>query len=124
MSVWGMVILVKQLRFVHLRMKFKVSDPKECVIHRVSLQSVFSKGYSLYRGNVVRFSATNCWIKNSKGNLCGMGSLQDKMYRLNCEPILQEQASVVLESASDVDLWLGRLSESALREIISHELVE
>ena len=75
---------------IHLNMQFKVSDPKKCVMYRVlyvpklacNLRAAASKG------NVVKFSATKCWIRNSKSNLCGMGPLQDKMYQLNCEPVL------------------------------------
>ena len=55
-----------------------------------------------------------------------MGSLQDKMYQLNCEPVLQEQASVASEKASTTDLWhqrLGHLCESLLKEMVSSELV-
>ena len=48
------------------------------------------------------------------------------MYQLNCEPVLQEQASVASEKASTTDLWhqrLGHLSESLLKEMVSSELV-
>jgi hypothetical protein len=73
----------------------------------------------------LRFSATKCWIRHSRGNVCGMGTLQNKMYQLNCEPVLQEHASVASENAN-VDLWhqrLGHPSESVLKEIVTHELV-
>ena len=53
-----------------------------------------------------------------------LGSLQ--VYQLNCEPVLQEQASVVSEKENSTDLWhlrLGHLSESLLKEMVSKELV-
>jgi hypothetical protein len=116
---------------VHMSMQFKVSDPKKCVMYRVLYVpklacSLFSVKAAASRGNVVLFSATKCWIRNSRGNLCGMGTLQNKMYQLNCEPVLQEHASVASENANDVDLWhqrLGHPSESVLKEIVTHELV-
>lgn len=77
-------------------------------------------------GNVVKFAATKCCIRNSKGNFCGIGSLKDKMYLLNCEPVLHEHVSVASENENNTDLWhqrLGHLSESLIKKMISNELV-
>lgn len=74
----------------------------------------------------MKFAAMRCWIRNSKCSLCGMGILQDKMYQLNCESVLQEQASAASEKENSTDLWhqrLGYLSESSLKEMVSRELV-
>ena len=67
---------------VHLNMQFKVSDPKRCVMYGVLYIpklacNLFSVRAAASKGNVVKFGSTKCWIRNSKGNLCSMGSLQD-----------------------------------------------
>ena len=94
---------------IHLNMQFKVSDPKRCVMYRVLhvpklACNLFSVGAAASKENV-KFAATKCWIRNSKGKLCGMGSLKDKMYLLNCEPILHEHVSVASEKENSTDLW-------------------
>lgn len=38
-----------------------------------------------------------------------MGSLIDKLYHLDCEPVAFEQASITSEQGNDVDLWHQRL---------------
>ena len=38
-------------------------------------------------------------------NVCGMGSLVDKLYQLDCEPVSSEYASVASEQECDLDLW-------------------
>ena len=63
---------------VRLRMKFKVSDPKECVMHRMIYVpklacNLCSVRAAASKGNVVPFSATKCWIKNSKGTFAAWG---------------------------------------------------
>ena len=116
---------------IHLNMQFKVSDPKRCVMYRVLYVpklacNLFSVRAAVSKGNVVKFAATKCWIRNSKRNLCGMGSLKDKMYLLNCEPILHEHVSVASEKENSTDLWhqrLGHLSESLIKEMVSNEPV-
>ena len=116
---------------IHLNMQFKVSDPKRSVMYCVPYVpklacNLFSVRAVASMGNVVKFAATKCWIRNSKGNLCGMGSLKDKMYLLNCEPVLHEHVSVASENENNTDLWhqrLGHLSGSLIKKIISNELV-
>ena len=91
---------------VHLNMQFKVSDPKRCVMYGVLYIpklacNLFSLRVAASKGNVVRFASTKCLIRNNKGNLCGMGHYKIKCcYQLNCEPVLQEKASVASEKAS------------------------
>ena len=47
------------------------------------------------------------WIHDRDGKLKGMGSLVDKLYRLDCQPLTDtmEHASVVSQGRSDADLW-------------------
>ena len=55
-----------------------------------------------------------------------MGSLVDKIYQLNCEPITKEQASAALEEKNSADLWhqrLGHLNKQQLMTIVDKELV-
>ena len=59
--------------------------------------------------------------------LCGMGSLVDKLYQLDCQPIVQEQVSVASDAYNGTDLWhqrLGHINEQLLQEIVSKEVVE
>ena len=88
--------------------------------------NLFSVRAAAAKGNVVKFGHSRCWIRDSNGKLCGMGSLVDKLYQLDCEPASTEQVSVAsAEQGSDVDLWhprLGHLSEQRLKEIVHKEL--
>ena len=112
---------------VHLKMLFKVSEPKKSVMYEVlyvpklacNLFSAASKG------NIVKFGKVRCWIRDSKGILRGMGSLMDKLYQLDCESIIHEQASVTSDISS-ADLWhqrLGHISGQRLKEMVSNEMV-
>ena len=77
------------------------------------------------KGNFAKFIRTRCWIKNEKGKLCGMGSLSDKLYRLDCKPLPAEHISLALEQGSQMDLWhqrLGHLDEQHLKELVEREL--
>ena len=75
----------------------------------------------------MKFGTTKCWIQDSKGILRGMGSLVDKLYQLDCQPIVQEQVSVASHADNSTDLWhqrLGHINEQLLQEMVSKELVE
>ena len=98
---------------VHLKMLFKVSEPKKSVMYEVlyvpklacnlfSVRAAASKG---------KFGKVRCWIRDSKGILRGMGSLMDKLYQLDCESIIHEQASVASDIGS-ADLWHQRLGHT------------
>ena len=98
-------------------MTFKVSKQKICVMRRVLYvpkltSNLFSVRAAVSKGNTVRFGDLNCWIKNRKGKLIGMGSLVDnKLYKLNCTPVVQVQkcASPAFEKGNSADLWHRRL---------------
>lgn len=49
-----------------------------------------------------------------------MDSLVDKLYQLDCEPVVSECASTVCEEGNDLDLWhqrLGHLNGQQLSDI-------
>ena len=80
------------------------------------------------KGNTVKFGNTKCWVRDRKGSLQGMGLIADKVYELDCEPIVQEHeyASIASEGEESADLWhqrLGHLGEQQLKEIMSKEMV-
>ena len=118
---------------IQVNMTFKVSKQKNCVMRRVLYvpkltSNLFSVRAAVLKGNTVRFGDLNCWIKNRKGKLIGMGSLVDnKLYKLNCTPVVQVQqcASPALEKGNSADLWhrrLGHLGKQQMREVASKEL--
>ena len=63
---------------VHLRIKFKVSKAKRAVIHRVLYVpklacNLFSVRATAGKENLVNFSRSRCWIRDTNGKLLGMG---------------------------------------------------
>ena len=64
---------------------------------------------------------------NSRRQLCGCGTLVDKMYELRCELVKKgEAASVASTRNKEIDLWhqgLGHLNISHLKEVIRKEVV-
>lgn len=114
----------------YLNMTFKVSAPKEIVMHNVLhvpdlACNLFSVRAATGKGNVVQFTDSRCWIRNHKGGLCGMGSLIGKLYYLSCEALPGDQASVACEHLSDHDLWhqrLGHLNKQQMMEIIQKDM--
>ena len=111
-------------------MLFKVSEPKKSVMYEVLYVpklacNLFSVRAAASKGNIVKFGKVRCWIRDSKGILRGMGSLMDKLYQLDCESIIHEQASVASDIGS-ADLWhqrLGHISGQRLKEMVSNEMV-
>ena len=52
---------------IHLRMEFKVSQPRKSVMHRVMYvpklaRNLFSVRAATTRGNMVKFGHSRCWI--------------------------------------------------------------
>ena len=87
---------------VHLSMVFNVSDPKRAIVHQVLYVpklacNLFSVRAAAAKGNIIKFGHSKCWIRDRNGKLRGMGSLVDKTYQLNCEPVTKEQVSAALE---------------------------
>ena len=46
---------------------------------------------SSIKGNVVKFGGASCWIRSREGKLVGMEFLVNKLYKLNCEPVVQQK---------------------------------
>ena len=116
---------------VYINMQLRDCEPNECMIYKVLhvpklACNLFSVRAAASRGKSVKFSDNKCWIYNRAGNVCGIGSLVDKLYQLDCEPVTSERATVVSEQGHDMDLWhqrLGHLGRQRLQETISKQLV-
>ena len=115
---------------VCVNMQFKVSKPKRCVIYNVLFVpklacNLFSVRAAAAKGNYVKFGGSKCWIRDGNGKLCGMGSLADKLYQLDCEPAPNKNASLASEHRNEMDLWhqrLGHLNAQYIKEIAEKEL--
>ena len=79
---------------------------------------------------LVKFSDAKCWIYNRAGNICGMDSLVDKLYQLNCEPVSLEHVSVATEQLCAIDLWhqrlghLGKQHLHTIHQLLVHNLMD
>ena len=70
---------------VHVKMEFRVSEPKYSVMYQVLhvpklACNLFSVRAAAAKGNFVKFGQSRCWIRDSSGRLRGMGSLINKLY--------------------------------------------
>ena len=89
---------------------------------------MFSVRAAAKKGNTVNFGFDKCWIRDKWGSLRGMGLLNDKVYELKCEYVIQEheRASVASDGERSSDLWhqrLGHVGEQQLKEMVSKEMV-
>ena len=117
----------------HLNMLFDDSKPKKATMYHVLYVpkltcNLFSITAAALRGNTVKFGTTKCWIQDDKGYTQGVGSLVNKLYQLDSEPVLNEQVTVATDHGTEncIDQWhrrLGHLSEQTLQEMASKELV-
>ena len=115
---------------VHLNMQFKVSNPKRAVMYDVLYVpkltcNLFSVRAAAAKGNIVKFRSSKCWITDRTRKLYGMGSLVNKLYQLDCEPVRLEHASTVHEQNNDMEIWhqrLGHLNGHQLNDITQKEL--
>ena len=51
-----------------------------------------------------------------------MGSLSDKLYRLDCKPLPAEHVSLALEQGSQMDLWHQSLGHLNVQHLVEREL--
>ena len=82
--------------------------------------NLFSVKAAVAMGNTVKFGSNKCWIRDEKERLCAMGSLENKLYLLDCEVVCDEQA-LVSEQGNDLDLWhqrCGHLNEQQLKGMV------
>ena len=92
--------------------------------------NLFSVRATSAKGNSLKFSDTQCWIRDGNGKLLGTGSLIEKLYYLNCDtPASKVKAAIVAgcETGGKADIWhrrTGHLNESQLREMVTHEMVK
>ena len=59
--------------------------------------------------------------------LVGMGSLINKLYELDCEPAIQEHASLASQKRNKIYLWdqrLGHLGNQQMKEIVTKQLMK
>lgn len=87
--------------------------------------NLFSVRAAASKGNVVQFGHSRCWIRGKNGQLCGMGTLTNNMYELDCE-LAMEHASVASAQENDLNIWhqrLGHLNERQLKELVQKKLV-
>ena len=117
---------------IHLQMVFKVSEPKKSVMYKVLYVpqlscNLFSVRAAASKGNFVRFGRSRCWIRDRDQKLCGMGTLENQMYKLNCEVTKPETGASAAISVkdNDLDIWhfrLGHANEQSVKKLANQEL--
>ena len=116
---------------VYIRMQLAKGESKEFVIHKVLYVpnlacNLFSVRTAASKGKSVKFIDDKCWIYNRAGDVCGMGSLVDKLYHLDCELVPSESVSVAFEKSRVIDLWhqrLGHPGKQRLSLTVNKQLV-
>ena len=53
--------------------------------------NLFSVRAAASKVNAVKFGGASCWIRSREGKLVGMELLVNKLYKLNCEPVVQQK---------------------------------
>jgi len=87
--------------------------------------NLFSLKAAVSKNNIIQFRNSRCWIRGASGRVFGMASLNDKLYRLNCSLVSQEQACVASEQRRKLNLWherFGHLNKQQLKEIVRYNL--
>lgn len=129
----GRTVLALGSGYVQVNMRCGLGGKlRRAVIHNVLFVpkltcNLFSVRAAAAKGNKVKFGEKKCWIRNSIGRLCGMGSLVEKLYQLDCELTSTIQASVAAEAKEGLDLWhrrLGHLNEQQIKTIIQENLAK
>ena len=116
---------------VYIKMQLAKGKSKEFVIHKVLYVpnlacNLFSVRAAASKGKSVKFIDDKCWIYNRAGDVCGMGSLVDKLYHLDCELVPSESVSVAFEKSRVIDLWhqrLGHPGKQCLSLTVNKQLV-
>ncbi len=126
---------------VHAEMMFKVSEPKKSVMYKVLYVpqlscNLFSVRAAAFKGNFVKFGRSRCWIRDRDQKLCGMGTLENQMYKLDCKVIKPETSAGAAKPETiagaanavkdnDLDLWhfrLGHANEQSVKKLANGEL--
>ena len=83
---------------IRLNMSFRVSESRRATMYVLQLAcNLFSVKAAASKGKIVKFGRTRCWIRRRNGKLFGMGSLTNKLYQLDCDPVTMAHASVAEE---------------------------
>ena len=119
---------------VHLKMLFNVSQPKMSVMYRVLYVpelacNLFSVRAAASKGNFLKFGRSRCWIRDGNGKLCGMGTMIDKLYQLDCEVVPSAEAATLATKSrardSNLDMWhyrLGHANEQTIKNMAYKQL--
>ena len=120
----GRVVEAVGVGNIRLKMTFKVSSPRPATVYDVLYVprltcNLFSVRAATKRGNQVKFGPDKCWVRDSNGQLRGMGKLVGKLYQLECKVRLPagEHVSVAVNN----DLWhqrLGHLNSQQLHRMV------
>ncbi len=87
--------------------------------------NLFSVRAAAFKGNFVKFGRSRCWIRDRDQKLCGMGTLENQMYKLDCKVIKPETSAGAAKPETiagaanavkdnDLDLWHFRQSVKKL----------
>ena len=117
---------------VHLKMLFNVSQPKMSVMYRVLYVpelacNLFSVKAAASKGNFLKFGHSRCWICDGNGKLCGMGTMIDKLYQLDCEVVPSAEAATLATKSRDSNLdmshyRLGHANEQTIKNMAYKQL--
>jgi len=85
--------------------------------------NLFSVRAAASKGNFLKFGHSHCWIKDSHGILNGMDTMVDKLYQLDCEAVISEQASVEMSwVTSAAEVWNLHDSEQCIKNMANRKL--
>ena len=113
---------------VHLNMLFKGSHPKKSIMYKVLhvpklTCNLFSVRAASSKRNLLKFGHSCCWIRDSSGELTGMGTMVDK---LDCEALCSEWATFATSQTDNItDVWhyrLGHANEQCIKSMANKRL--
>lgn len=97
-------------------MLFIVSESKKSMMYKVLYVpqlscNLFSVRAAASKGNLVKFGRSRCWIRDRDKKLCGMGTLENQMYKLDCKVTKPEEAASATTAIkeNDLDVWHSAL---------------
>lgn len=88
--------------------------------------NLFSVRAAAVNSKSVEFGADKCFIRAQSGNICGEGVLLNKLYLLNCVPVLCENFSNVARDVSYniIHQRLGHICDSRIKYMVNKNLVD
>ena len=105
-------------------MLFKLSEPKKSTMYKVLYVpqlscNLFSVRAATSKDNFISFGRSRCWIQDGSGE----GTLEDKLYKLDCEA--EKVSTATAHKENDIDIWhlrLGHASEQCVKKMVNKEL--